>query len=280
MDYDKQMDSGNTGGMSTGENNKKGLVWKIVLVIVIIAALVAGYFYYASDKSGSFMQIFSGNKTLAIVNGEKIKQKEFDKRLAQAIAPFEAEGGDLDASGLREQVETQLLQDMIHEKLLLQYAKANNISVTDEEVNAEYERVKGLFGSEEEFMKKVEEEGLTLDEVRTVMRDQLIIRSVIDQHIASLSIEVTDEEVRDVYDRASESEENLSPFEEVKEEIREQIKQKKTSDAILAFLNKLAEEGDVEIKTEEKEEAETKTEDQNMSTENNEEAAEPQEPAE
>ncbi|MCI0679795.1 SurA N-terminal domain-containing protein [bacterium] len=280
MDYDKQMDSGNTGGMSTGENNKKGLVWKIVLVIVIIAALVAGYFYYASDKSGSFMQIFSGNKTLAIVNGEKIKQKEFDKRLAQAIAPFEAEGGDLDASGLREQVETQLLQDMIHEKLLLQYAKANNISVTDEEVNAEYERVKGLFGSEEEFMKKVEEEGLTLDEVRTVMRDQLIIRSVIDQHIASLSIEVTDEEVRDVYDRASESEENLPPFEEVKEEIREQIKQKKTSDAILAFLNKLFEEGEVEIKTEEKEEAETKTEDQNMSTENNEEAAEPQEPAE
>ncbi|MEO6836031.1 MAG: peptidylprolyl isomerase [Candidatus Tumulicola sp.] len=97
-----------------------------------------------------------GGDAVATVNGEPISKSAFQDKL-------EASPGARNT-----------LQQMVQESLILQYAKTNNITVTDAEVAKREDDLKGNFpnGSWDEMLKA---RGLSEDDVKQALREQIIL---------------------------------------------------------------------------------------------------------
>jgi foldase protein PrsA len=105
---------------------------------------------------GAALAACSGGGAVATVNGEPISQADFSTRL---------EGSPV-ARGI--------LQQMVQEALILQYAKQNNITVTDDEITKKEDDLKANFpnGSWDEMLKS---RGLDEAQVKTALREQIIL---------------------------------------------------------------------------------------------------------
>jgi len=105
---------------------------------------------------GTSLAACSGSGAVATVNGQPISEADFDKRLA--------------ASPMAKTV----LQQMVQETLLMQYAKTNNLTATDAEIDTRENQLKANFpsGAWEEMLKA---RGLTEVDVRNALREQIIL---------------------------------------------------------------------------------------------------------
>jgi peptidyl-prolyl cis-trans isomerase SurA len=87
-------------------------------------------------------------KPTAIVNGDIITRTDVEQRLALIVA---ANGGSVPEAEL-ERLRTQVLRNLIDETLQIQEAKANKVEVTQQEIDASYERVARNFKRTPETM--------------------------------------------------------------------------------------------------------------------------------
>ena len=112
----------------------------------------------------------------AVVNGQKITVDEINESLErfEASAEFERLAQQGDAQELKRQVEQQLLSQEIRRAVLEPKAESFGIEVTDEHVEARLEQIKQDFPSEGAFEETLKEQGLTLDQLRELVRDNLL----------------------------------------------------------------------------------------------------------
>jgi foldase protein PrsA len=98
----------------------------------------------------------SGGGAVATVNGQPISRSAFNSRLESSP------------------MARTVLQQMVQETLIQQYAKNNNITVTDAEIDARESQIKANFpsGSWDEMLKA---RGLSEADVRTALREQAIL---------------------------------------------------------------------------------------------------------
>jgi len=106
----------------------------------------------------------SGGGSVATVNGQPISRASLDQRL---------EGSPMARS---------VLQQMVQDALLQQYAKSNNITVTDAEVEARETQLKANFpsGAWDEMLKA---RGLTEADVRSALQEQLVLDKALSKDV-------------------------------------------------------------------------------------------------
>lgn len=114
---------------------------------------------------------------VATVNGEPISRSAFEDKLASS-------------PGAR-----NTLQQMVQETLILQYAKKNNITVTDDEIVSRENDLKANFpnGSWDEMLKA---RGLTEDDVREALKEQIILDKALQSRVT-----VTPAQVKSYFDK-------------------------------------------------------------------------------
>ena len=118
----------------------------------------------ASAIAGALMLSGCGeSRTVAMVNGQKITKGELDARL-------ESQNG------------RQALQQMVQQDLIFQYAKDHNISVGDADVNKQLAQIEQRFPAGQ-FETVLKNQGMTLDDAKNVIREQLIVKRAVDQTI-------------------------------------------------------------------------------------------------
>lgn len=112
----------------------------------------------------------------AVVNDQKITVDEIAESLErfEASPEFERLAQQGDAQELKRQVEQQLLSQEIRRAVLQPKAESFGIEVTDEDVDARLEQIKQDFPSEGAFEETLKEQGLTLDQLRELVRDNLL----------------------------------------------------------------------------------------------------------
>ena len=106
----------------------------------------------------------SGGGTVATVNGQSISRADLDSKLESSPA---AKGTLM-----------QLTQSMLIE----QYAKDNNINVSDADVDKKINALKAQYGADQ-FDNLIKQRGMTQDDVRRAIRDQLIIDQAVGKNI-------------------------------------------------------------------------------------------------
>ncbi|MGA8534049.1 MAG: peptidylprolyl isomerase [Candidatus Tumulicola sp.] len=123
--------------------------------------LIAGL---AALLLGAALAACSGGGAVATVNGEPISKSSFEDKLESS-------------PGAR-----NTLQQLVQEALILQYAKNNNITVTDDEITKREDDLKGNFpsGSWDEMLKA---RGLSEDDVRQALREQIILDKALENKV-------------------------------------------------------------------------------------------------
>jgi foldase protein PrsA len=122
---------------------------------------------------GTFLAACSGGGAIATVNGQPISRSAFDTRL---------EGSPMART---------ILQQMVQETLIEQYAKNNNLTVSEAEIDARENQIKANFpsGSWDEMLKA---RGLTEADVHSALREQIILDKALAKDVTITPAQITD----------------------------------------------------------------------------------------
>ncbi|WP_070119304.1 SurA N-terminal domain-containing protein [Bacillus marinisedimentorum] len=203
----------------------------------------------AEEQSGEKGETAKRDKdaTVAVVNGEKIKQEELDGRVEQVALAYEQQGIELDKkenSDMFKQVEKQALNQLVDSTLLIQAANEAGIEADEKKVNQSMEDIKANLG--DNYEKTLEKYDMTEKELKKQVADEMKIQKYISENTEEVT--VTDEEAKKVYDEQASQQEDLPPFEEVKDSLKTQLVQQKQDEQTTKLVDKLRKKGEVDIK--------------------------------
>lgn len=217
---------------------------KNIIAGVAVLALAAGVFWIAAGDSGDWL---SSREVVASVNGENITKEMLEKRINQSRALYESQGADLDDAETYGMVEEQVLQSMVQEELILQDAKDQNVTATQEEIDAEMQQVRAQFGDDAEFEETLATYNMSEADLLENIEVQVIIQNYLDGVVDEGSLSVTDEEVNEFYATYSEGQDSAAPLSEIREQIENELIQQKRQAEIERILQDLEEAGEVEL---------------------------------
>lgn len=146
------------------------------------------------------------NTVVAKIGSEKITKGDFEKRMSYEIARFEAYYGQgffdkKENQDYLKEVKANVLDQMVQEKLLLQKAKELKVVTDEKALNDEIEKkvqdsIK-LAGDEQKFNQQLQELKLTMDDYRTMVRDNLIFEKLYEN--ITKDVKVTDDDINKYY---------------------------------------------------------------------------------
>ena len=122
-----------------------------------------------------------GDKVVAVVNGENITADEVNTRLEQIAAMY---GYDLESQESKErigQLEQQVMEYLIEEKVILQSAREKNISVSDDAIAVEMKKIKEQLQDEDKYQEFLEARKFTEDNLKSFIANQLMLDQLIDE---------------------------------------------------------------------------------------------------
>jgi len=132
----------------------------VICIIIIIILLI---------------NLLSTPSVAAIVNGEKITEKEVDDYYDRIPEQFQQFITKYD-----------ILEQLINEKVLLQEASKQNITVTDDEINTIINNVIQQSGlTKKEFEQRLKEQDLTMEKMFEYYKTQLTITKLLNKTILS-----------------------------------------------------------------------------------------------
>ncbi|QNI03847.1 peptidylprolyl isomerase [Halomonas sp. SH5A2] len=132
------------------------------------------------------------DRVVAVVNDGVIMRSELDNRLAQVESQAQSRGESLPS---RQQMESQVLEQMVLEEIQLQMARDANVNIDDTELNRQVRSIAESNNmSLEEFADAVEADGMTLASVREDVRREMLIRQVQQSQVGN-RVNVSDSEV-------------------------------------------------------------------------------------
>lgn len=224
--------------------SKKGYgVWIVLGIILIAAAAAGGYFWM--NKEGMM------STPVARVNGAEISQEDYDRSVKQIENAFAAQGMDPASAEVSATIKNQALTTLINRQLIIEAATKAGVTVSDEEVETEYQNVLAGLGGEAGLAAALTETGMTEDGLRGDIRNDVMINKYLEtKGLGAAS--VTDAEIEATYAAAASStpagsENALPPFEEVKELIRGQLVNDKRQVMINSELETLRTNATIEI---------------------------------
>ena len=139
---------------------------------------------------------------IALVEGEKILKSEFDALIAQAKKSYESQKQEFPAAGTPEfeTLKNQAVQYLVSRAEFASEAGALGISITEADVDKRLDELKQQYfgGDQAQFDTQIEEQGLTLDQVKADVRAQIVSEKLFEA--VTKDVAVADEDVRKYYD--------------------------------------------------------------------------------
>jgi peptidyl-prolyl cis-trans isomerase SurA len=132
---------------------------------------------------------------MALVNGRKISRTEVEKYYQGQTAEAPQKPSDEQADTLR----LNILKELIDNELLMQRAEKLGLLATDDEVNSKLAEAKAPY-TQEEFDKQLKQRGLTLDDVKHDIRQQLTIQKVLNKEVGA-KVNITDQDITNYYNQ-------------------------------------------------------------------------------
>lgn len=138
---------------------------RVIIVIVVVGIIAIGALWTYNDL-----------KAVARVNSANITWKQFN-------------------DALKKQSGNQMLAGLLREELVRQGAKQYNITVTDEDVESEMDKLAAQFGSLVGLEQALSQYGMTVEDLKGQIKTTLLLEG-----IAARDVTVEEEELRAYYD--------------------------------------------------------------------------------
>lgn len=131
----------------------------------------------------------------ARVNGEAIYKAELDQQVEKLKEMYPQMFEGADGEGRLLEFRQQTLNSMINTILWQQAAEERGVTVTDAQVQKRIDELKAGFPEAAQFEQALEQSGMTLEELKDQVRNQILTEALI-----SPASEVSEEDVREFYE--------------------------------------------------------------------------------
>ena len=164
----------------SGARKSKPL-WVFSMVFSAILLSLTGLFLWHGGLSFGSLSLDSiWGKPAAVINGESISRADLMARVRTIQTLVERQHGKDIFAGERGRalwanLENEVLDEMLEEKLVSQEARKLGIQVTEEQVNQKVDRItKEIFGTWENFQARFQEEGMSREHLQGNIRYLLL----------------------------------------------------------------------------------------------------------
>ena len=167
--------------------------------VIVIAALIL-FISGCSDKGGQETADDSTERGTMVVtvNGREVMEDQVAQEAGRLLSQLSGRVPPQQLESMRDMVRQQALDNMINRLLLEQEAEKAKIEITEEQVTARVDQVKGGFPSEEAFAEQLATSGLTeaglMQEVELAIR----IEKLLEEHTSGQD-ETEEQEAREFY---------------------------------------------------------------------------------
>ncbi len=160
----------------------------------------AGFFATGFFATGSLAEVV--DRIVAVVNDEVITLSELDQLFAPVRQEIEKSGYPKDAEEkMLYTVREDILNKMVENRLADQEITRLGIQVGEDQVDAAIESMKSTQRfTDDDLRKLLKAEGLTMEQYRKSVRDQLLRSRLVSRQVSS-KIVVTEEDVKAYYDK-------------------------------------------------------------------------------
>ena len=163
-----------------------------IIVGLMLAAVVNCAFLFPVFAAG-------GEKIVAVVNDEVITLKDLKAYMASVYSQLRIENNDpFEIDQIMKQYEQKGINQLVEDKLILAAAKEKDIAVKQEAVDKKIEDIRSSYPSELVFQTIIEQQGMTITDVRERISEQMKAKFMVDTEVRS-KIFVNPQEVTDYY---------------------------------------------------------------------------------
>lgn len=167
--------------------------------VSFILALALSFCQMLNAQGATDSTALTIDRIVAIVNNEVITQVDLNR--AEATIRAEYMGIYPDPQEFAQKLaiaRKNIISQMIEEKLILSEAKRYEIEVEPAEIQARLDKIKTSFSSEEEFEQILEDEGLTLKDLRERFNEQEVMMKAVDYFVRA-EIKIDPEQLQQYY---------------------------------------------------------------------------------
>lgn len=230
-----------------------GMFSKRILMVALVGLLALSVVGCSAGRANSSIA--------ATVNGVEISMEKFDELVDRMKSGYEAQGfsfsGDQGAANLVH-VRQEAIDTLVQQEALVQEARSLGYEITQEEIDEEYASVKGKFPSKEDFLSALQFNGLTEEEFKEMLSEELLITKLIENEIEEAV--VSEEEIKEVYkeyvadieaynEDIEDGEEkiHIPSYDDLEDDIREFIKDQKQYEQMSNLIQNVVEKSDIDI---------------------------------
>jgi peptidyl-prolyl cis-trans isomerase SurA len=145
--------------------------------------------------AGCRQETAPGPDVWAVVNGKEIARGEVEKNFRSRLSADSPAPSHEEALSMK----LTILDELINSEILLERAEKMNLVASDAEVEDKFTESKTSF-TEEDFQRKLQDSGLTVDDLKSDIRRQLSIQKLLNREIAA-KISITDQDVANYYNQ-------------------------------------------------------------------------------
>jgi len=164
---------------------------------LLVAALCGALLIGALGLSGC-----SNKNVVAKVNGETITTDALNQQLEQLKKQYPNMFTGADGEGRLLDFKQRLLDNIINQKLIEQAAKDKGIKISDADVQKQIDQLKAGFKDQAQFDEALKSAGMTVDGLKTQIRNQLVTQKLIES--LSANNKVSDADIQAYYDKNKE----------------------------------------------------------------------------
>lgn len=183
----------------------------------------------------------SADDVVAIINGQEIKGDQYNIVYSDTKGFFLQQGQNVDDLAF---VMEQTVTSLVSQTLILQDADSLGITVDDDEVDELFTQTKARFESEEEFEEALQELAYTEQSYRNQLILQIKQETYITQEFSDVN--VTTEEIEEMYAHLQGQMNDLPPLEEVSGELEAQLAQNQMQTKLAERIEQLRDQADIE----------------------------------
>lgn len=238
-----------TNKSDTKANTDSRVVWQGYAIAAMVIVLLSAGVWYVLERDGRvttsvFTSIVDGirdtsGRPALRINDTIVTNERLQVAINQLSQSAEQQGADLTSPEVQTLIREQATEMMINTELLLQAAAAEEITVTDEQVDARISEIEMQVGGAEQLVSELTTASVSMEELRNDIVTEITIQALLTALVAAQEITATDEEISGLYEAAGGEAAGNPPLNEIREQVAGEVRSQKEQQLVQDYVESL-----------------------------------------